>query len=62
MGKANGKQANGKQANGIRATSLLLLLTGPLMTYYSIAYHLAAFTWLGLATTALGMLLTVLRS
>lgn len=55
-------KAKGKQVNGIRATSLLLLLVGPLMTYYSIVYHLAAFTWLGLATTALGMLLTMLRS
>ena len=44
------------------ALSLFCMLTGPFAMYYSIMSHVAILLWLGLAETAFGMALAVLRA
>jgi len=44
------------------ALSLLFMLTGPFVMYYSIMNHVTILLWLGLAGTALGMVLALLKA
>jgi hypothetical protein len=46
----------------VLALSLLLVLMGPFVMYYSIMDQVAITFWLGLAETALGMALALLRA
>lgn len=57
MGKR--RTGDGKRA---LALSLLLIATGPFVTYYAIASSSTIFIWAGLAETAIGMLLALLKA
>jgi len=55
-----GKRGTGDRRKAL-ALSLLLIATGPFVMYYSIASGSTFFIWAGLAETAIGMLLALLR-
>ena len=57
MGK--GGTGDGRRA---LALSLLLIATGPFVMYYSIASSSTIFIWAGLAETAIGMFLALLKA
>ena len=54
----------GGTGDGMRALalSLLLIVTGPFVMYYSIASSSTIFIWAGLAETAIGMFLALLKA
>jgi len=53
---------SGGRRKGTLALSLLLIATGPFITYYSIASGSTIFIWIGLVETAIGMLLALLKA
>ena len=56
-----GKRGTGEGKRAL-ALSLLLIATGPFVMYYSIASSSTIFIWAGLAETAIGMLLALLKA